>query len=136
LDESAKIELEKLREEVSRLSGAAGEAKTRLEKAENDAKMAELEPLKELVEKAHGVLCRWNHTDGCSWGYEQDKGKQDWNGWAHERWLRHYSEIVNPSWGSNKPISVESINRILDLVIELKKIDDSVLWIIRNRLEP
>lgn len=43
-----------------------------LEKSIQDRKreFAKLTPAHELAEELHGLLCRGNHTDGCSWGYE------------------------------------------------------------------
>jgi len=41
---------------------------------------------KELAEKFHGIFCHWNHTDGCSWYYENnstDPELTDWKGNAH-----------------------------------------------------
>lgn len=41
----------------------------------------------QLAIKLHSMLCGWNHIDGCSWEYEGDGGKTDWNGHAHSRYL-------------------------------------------------
>lgn len=64
-----------------------------------DQKLAELEVMKaellkekerieslsseqQLAEYMHEKLCRWNHTDGCSWYYEND-----WHGDSHQKYL-------------------------------------------------
>jgi len=44
-----------------------------------EARLAALPVEKRLAEKLHDLLCHWNHTDGCSWGYE------DWNNVGHAR---------------------------------------------------
>jgi len=42
----------------------------------------------ELAEALHDMLCHWNHTDGCGWFYEFKDGEANWDGWAHERYLK------------------------------------------------
>lgn len=37
----------------------------------------------------HNLMCRWNHTDGCSWYYEQDEDF-DREGSTRQRWLNQY----------------------------------------------
>jgi hypothetical protein len=123
-------ELRKLAEDAEK---QAKELRRRVEAAENAERDAKLNTIKPLVKKAHDILCRWNHTDGCSWGYEND----NWNGWAHARWLKHFDNIINPGKYSDKqPLSVEVIDKLLEIVVELKKIDKSALWILRDQLEP
>lgn len=121
----------------------AKETADRLHKAVDDAEyvaaQAALEPLKALAEKAHDILCRWNHTDGCGWGYEQDSktGAPHWDGWAHRRWLTHIAAIVNPDrYSREKPIPAETISALLDKVVELKQTHPDAIWLIRHRLEP
>lgn len=53
-------ELEKLRKQRKELN----EKIEKLEKIAND-------PTRILAERLHGSFCHWNHTDGCSWYYEQ-----------------------------------------------------------------
>ena len=65
-----KIEIQKLKDEAIETQKAAQKAREKLEEAEYQPKQAELEPLKELVIKAHSILCKWNHTDGCGLQYE------------------------------------------------------------------
>jgi hypothetical protein len=42
--------------------------------------------LTELATALHNVQCRWNHTDGCSWYYEEDEWKKPGHGWAADMW--------------------------------------------------
>lgn len=42
-----------------------------------------LNPEISIAEYLHSKLCRWNHTDGCSWHYEKT-----WEGRAHKDWLK------------------------------------------------
>lgn len=51
------------------------------------------DPLKSeevLAIKLHEKLCRLNHTDGCSWFYEQT-----WDGGRHQRYLEKAKNILN-----------------------------------------
>ncbi len=41
----------------------------------------------QLAITLHSTLCHLNHTDGCSWEYEFSKGKVEWHGHAHSRYL-------------------------------------------------
>jgi hypothetical protein len=67
--ETYKVQLAKLEEEAANL-------RAKIASYEN------LDPDQQLAETLHARLCRWNHTDGCSWGYEtwQELGstKKDW----------------------------------------------------------
>src|ERR1700691_2946327 len=73
------------------------------------------EPLKKLVERAHGCLCPYNHTDGCSWYYENN-----WEGYAHNRWLRKYDAIINGEIHDNPISSLEDITTIIETIEILK----------------
>lgn len=80
---------------------------TDIEKLENEiaAKQAEVErlkreaadaadPINQLAEALHGTLCKWNHTDGCSWHYEMNKGVHDWTGYAHVHWIKKATTLA------------------------------------------
>lgn len=41
----------------------------------------------QLAVQLHTLLCHYNHTDGCSWDYENSGGRIDWKGHAHGRYL-------------------------------------------------
>jgi hypothetical protein len=59
----------------------------------------EKEPtLHDLVIEYHDCNCKWNHTDGCSWHYEINRGVHDWSGKgsAHAEWLEKYLKEVRP----------------------------------------
>lgn len=70
--------------------------------AEIDAKTRELEAVlaeeaaraaltddKRLAVELHEFLCHWNHTDGCSWGYEKE-----WTGYAHKQYLEKAQNVL------------------------------------------
>ena len=116
----------------------AQDLRERVKKYDAEVLAQRRDGLKPLVILAHDTLCRWNHTDGCSWGYEMNSdGSHNWQGWAHARWLKHLDDLVNPyPGGRDKPLSPEVIEKLIHAVRELRKIDDSALWILRYRLEP
>lgn len=126
-------------EELKRARDAAADEVGRLNKQIEEASRAEeaarLEPLKALAARCHDTLCRWNHTDGCSWMYED--GEHEWSGNAHSRWLAHIGNVVNPGqYDRTPPVSIGTIEKILDFVESMKRECPDVLWIIRSRLEP
>lgn len=68
-------------ENVSRLERELEEAREALEWAKRQP------PEHALAEALHDTLCHWNHTDGCSWGYEGSRDTADWNAHAHRTYL-------------------------------------------------
>ena len=69
---------------------SATEAKLFNLKAKLDAaKIAANSPEKNLADVLHSKFCRWNHTDGCGWFYEQNSDKSwKWDGYAHTEYLK------------------------------------------------
>lgn len=68
------------------------ELRAQLEAAEAElAARKALPEDKELATELHAMLCRWNHTDGCSWGYFPD-------GWdsehSHKDYLARAREVL------------------------------------------
>lgn len=49
--------------------------------------------LLDLATALHDLLCHWNHTDGCSWHYENGLDKWD-TGYAHKQYLKQATEIA------------------------------------------
>ena len=49
---------------------------------------------RQLAILLHEILCHWNHTDGCSWHYEMDKGKHRWDNQAHSSYLKKAQAII------------------------------------------
>lgn len=50
-------------------------------------------PDQQLATVLHDAMCRWNHTDGCSWFYEVHKDVDDWTGSTHERWVKKAKDV-------------------------------------------
>lgn len=122
------IELKKAQDSARKIAEKIEAAKTR----EAEERMG---PLKDLVERAHNCLCQWNHTDGCSWGYEE--GSTDkWMGWAHSRWLRHYDKIINGD-GYNKPTAtLQEIEILITAIEDVKPKVKTAISLLRSGLQP
>ena len=69
--------------------------KAEMAKLEVELEKAKLEsPDHQLAKELHGMLCTWNHTDGCGWYYEM-KGKEDnWTGRAHGEYLARAQKLI------------------------------------------
>lgn len=67
----------------------------------------ELTDVQRLAILLHELLCRNNHTDGCSWGYEINNGIHDWDSgrWAHT----HYIELAESLLGRVSDLDVEDV---------------------------
>jgi hypothetical protein len=87
------------------------EQKTAKETAERQA------PLRAIAQRAHDLLCGYNHMEGCGWAYEGD----NWNGRAHKQWLNKVEEVL----GKNKtfhPVTSEQLDKLLDCVKHVKEV--------------
>ncbi len=92
--------------------------------AASKAKLAELESTKKAMIRdrrtssdtgqlaifLHGKMCRWNHTDGCSWHYEIDKGIHNWDGHAHDKYWSIAAQILS------KDYKCEDIKDIISII--------------------
>lgn len=77
------------------LIAAIAEAEEKIRKAK--AELVELATIPEderLADSLHGLLCNWNHIDGCGWEYEFNNRKPDWNGHAHGRYLAKARKLI------------------------------------------
>jgi hypothetical protein len=70
-------QIKKLQEEINALRAA-------------DERFAAMPEEQKLATNLHSMLCRWNHTDGCSWEYEKD-----WLGYAHGVYLAKAQMIMH-----------------------------------------
>ena len=61
-------------------------------------------PDKQLAIELHGLLCNSNHTDGCSWHYEYNKGEHDWNKYTHARYLTKSHALIEKCNSLNLPV--------------------------------
>ena len=78
-----------LQNKISRLEADLNKTRDELDRAQKQ------DPIYLLAEQLHDRLCRYNHTDGCSWFYEAKDGETDWSGWAHEKYLAHAQRLTH-----------------------------------------
>lgn len=129
-------ELKRLKQEADEAQKKARLARAALEHAEAVVAAARMEPLRNLVERAHKLLCAWNHTDGCGWGYEEGD-KSPWGCSEHLRWLRHYDLLINGSTSEPPNVTIDEVTAILDAIEGLKPKAKTALFLIRHgRLMP
>lgn len=65
--------------------------------------------LEDLAEIMHSKLCRWNHTDGCTWLYEEDGAPMDT---AHQVWLVKARNVV-----ADTGLPIEDIARVFKVIV-------------------
>jgi hypothetical protein len=54
----------------------------------------EQSPDKALADTLHGMLCNYNHTDGCGWFYEYKDKQPQWHGHAHGEYLKKAQKFI------------------------------------------
>jgi len=64
--------------------------------------LGDITPEHELATLLHEALCRWNHTDGCGWYYQDN-----WEDSVHQRYLKVAEKILAEG------ISLEVAKRIV-----------------------
>lgn len=62
-------------------------ADLRCQKTIQDQEALRRTPEQNLAIELHDALCTQNHTDGCGWHYEIQKGVHNWSGSEHAHWL-------------------------------------------------
>jgi sarcosine oxidase delta subunit len=78
-------------------------------KAEKEA-LSKMTEEQILADQLHTLACRWNHTDGCSWYYEYDRGTVGrWEGWTHKRWLSMAKKLRGNKYRSEDVIDIIKI---------------------------
>lgn len=125
---------EDLIEMERRFNEANKEVKKRLallEAARDKAAEERRGPLKALTIRAHEVFCGWNHTDGCSWGYE-DSATDPWLCDAHLRWLRHVEKLVIGDKYTPAKVTADQYAALIDQSAQIKKIAPQALQLLRT----
>ena len=79
-----------------------------LEVAKNES------PQEQLAKELHGMLCTWNHTDGCGWYYEFKNKQDDWTGRAHGEYLKRAQKLIHVCGERN--CTVESAIEMFKLI--------------------
>lgn len=104
-----KTKLEELRAEAARIEKQL---------VEEESKLAKLTPEQRVAEQLHGMLCTWNHTDGCGWFYEFTDGRSNWDGSAHGTYLKHAQKLIHQC--NEKGLIVEDVLDHYTLVTKCK----------------
>jgi len=113
--------------DARKLSQSLADRLNAIKRAEEDAKLG---PLKATADRAHNLLCPYNHTDGCSWEYEGN----NWQADSHSRWLRKIDALVNGNSYDKPKATLAEINIVLDAVSDLKPKVKTALDLIRRGL--
>lgn len=63
---------------------------------EEEKRVAALSPEHRLAEALHSLNCRWNHTDGCGWYYENADSypTPTWLGYSHAEYLKKARAVI------------------------------------------
>ena len=77
-----------LQDRISLLEAELNKTRDELDRAQKQ------DPIYLLAEQLHDRLCKFNHTDGCSWFYEVKGGEPNWTGWAHGKYLAHAQRVT------------------------------------------
>ena len=81
---------------IASIEADIAKRKKELVELEQTLTKAKLEsPDKQLAKELHGMLCRWNHTDGCGWFYEMKNNEDDWTGHAHGEYLGRAQKLTH-----------------------------------------
>lgn len=125
---------------LERVASAASEAArnqwAKVERAKKAAEIEALRPMRAAAKRAHDILCRYNHTDGCGWGYEEGlDAEKTWAASSHYYWLKSIREAMEGS-NNRPPLSIEKLNAILDAVEQIKKVHPDAVWLIAYGIGP
>lgn len=124
-----------LEQQAKEAEAKARAARAAVAAAQDRADEARMEPLKKLAARAHDALCQYNHTDGCSWGYEE--GAPDpWRCDAHTRWLRRYDRLINGTNYDRPVCTLVEAETVIAAVEGLKPKVRTALSLLRSHLTP
>lgn len=136
----AEIELAEAEKKLKEVTDAQRAAQDAVKRAHFKLNSDRLTKLKPLVIRAHDLLCKWNHTDGCGWGYETSKEFVDghnWDAYAHYSWLTKYDAIVNGADATSyrqatQPLGLEKLESFLSALEIMKKNNAEALLLFRS----
>jgi hypothetical protein len=78
-----------IEDEIKKRKQEVADLEAKLELAKLDT------PEEQLAKSLHGMLCTWNHTDGCGWFYEFKDKKDDWSGHAHGEYMKKARNLMH-----------------------------------------
>jgi hypothetical protein len=123
-----------LQEELKALELRKRELQKQLDEAQRDDTVDRLKLFMSSAVLAHDLFCCYNHTDGCSWLYEQSNGgRHDWGFGAeysaHQRWLLDVERVCK-----DLKIGPTELHLILEYLAGAKKENPRAMEVLRNFL--
>ncbi len=121
----------KIKEELSEIADRTKKLQKKLRLAEKDERIERQRKFRPVAEKAHDLLCAYNHTDKCGWGYETNRENPDaaWEGndeyGPRQSWLKRCEKV-----SEEFKISPEELMELLDAFEEAKKINPRLFTIL------
>ncbi len=85
-----KAEIKQIKEKLEVINEKQQELVEALRAAQKEERIERQKAIYPVADLAHSLLCRWNHTDGCGYGYENN----DTEGYEHQRWVKAVEELV------------------------------------------
>lgn len=129
-------EIERLQKEFDAARADTRKRQEALEKAKWEAERQRREKFKDLASFAHETFCPYNHTDGCSWGYEES-AKDPWSCDAHVRWLTHVDRLINGSYGTPPVVTEAGFRETVKAISALRTTTPQAMHLLRNgRMTP
>ncbi len=121
---------EEIKERLARLKKEREALEIELSTAEQESRLTAAMPFMHVAVQAHDLLCQYNHTDGCGWGYETVNGQHNWGldgqGYsAHRKWLENVMEVCR-----ELNISHQELGKALEGLALLKKDCPQVMRVI------
>lgn len=78
--------------ELEKLEAALAQRRERVKQARYEIDL--MSPTHKLAIVLHDCVCKWNHTDGCSWLYEIHNGVHEWHAYAHTHYLNKATRVM------------------------------------------
>ena len=90
----SKLTLFAIEEKIKQHEQGLKDLQAQLVEAKLEAEAKLESPDHQLAKELHGMLCTWNHTDGCGWHYEVHNKIDDWTGYAHSEYLKKAQKLI------------------------------------------
>ena len=65
----------------------------------------------------HGILCHWNHTDGCGFEYEIRDGIHQWDNASHKPYLEKSRKLIRFAIKHN--VKVKKLIQVFKMLREM-----------------
>ena len=88
-----------------------------LELKEQKRQIAKLKDDQRLAIELHGILCHWNHTDGCGWEYEINDGIHQWDHASHAPYLEKARKLIK--FGKKHSMKISDLIKVACMLREI-----------------